>query len=120
MGKQQGWEMKIQGGRWRERERKAREGPCGGGVETEVSCLRRRLAEGGGAAGKISQLRDCVMCVCQGRRGTMVWVYVRQERWGQSAAGKVRKGERERNMVKAIKPPKGSSRVLRNTFLAVS
>lgn len=61
-------------------------------METEVSCLRRRLAEGGGAAGKISQL----MCVCQGRRGTMVWVYVRQERWGQSAAGKVRKGERER------------------------
>lgn len=69
-------------------------------METEVSCLRRRLAEGGGAAGKKSLSFGTVCYVCvpeeEGWTRTMVWVYVRQERWGQSAAGKVRKGEREK------------------------
>lgn len=79
-----------------ERAKAQREGPCGGGVETEVSCLRRRLAEGGGAAGKnLSASGLCYVCVPgeEGWTHTMVWVYVRQERWGQSATGKVRNGE---------------------------
>lgn len=106
-----------------ERAKAQREGPCGGGVETEVSCLRRRLAEGGGAAGKKSLSFGTVLCVCA--RGGGVDAYYGL---GVCASGEVgsvchREGQewRETNMVKAIKPlkSKGSLRVHLSTFLAV-
>lgn len=43
---------------WRERE-----GPKGGGVETEVSCLRRRLAEKERGKKSLSCVCVCVLCV---------------------------------------------------------
>ncbi len=120
MGKQQGWEMKIQGGRWRERK------------ESERGALWRRSGNWGflsekaagwrwrGGRKNLSASGLCYVCV-PGEEGYYGL--------GVCASGEVgsvccREGqerrERERNMVKAIKPPKGSSRVLRNTFLTVS